>query len=161
MVATAVWINDDGETTLLGVAAGVPGWQKDALCVEHPETEWFVEHGGNWRAAKAICARCLVRQDCLAFALDEEIGEGIWGGATAVERKQLQKRGVTGDLVRKYGPNAVSLSSTCSRSPRCRMTGSMSGRSPTCSPTSTTTTNARRGPASVVAATGPRRFFGP
>jgi WhiB family redox-sensing transcriptional regulator len=39
--------------------------------------------------AKAICARCLVQPDCLAFALRARQMHGVWGGATAEERYLL------------------------------------------------------------------------
>ena len=38
--------------------------------------------------AKAICARCLVRRRCLAFALRTRQVHGIWGGLTEEERNQ-------------------------------------------------------------------------
>ncbi len=37
-------------------------------------------------AAKAICARCLVRDECLNFAIENEENYGIWGGLTPKER---------------------------------------------------------------------------
>jgi len=36
--------------------------------------------------AKAVCARCLVRRQCLAFALLTRQAYGIWGGLTETER---------------------------------------------------------------------------
>ncbi len=41
------------------------------------------------RRAKAICAKCVVRTECLGHAL--RVGEryGIWGGLTDQERKNL------------------------------------------------------------------------
>ncbi len=39
--------------------------------------------------AKAICAVCPVRQDCLQRALDGGEDYGIWGGLTATERRAL------------------------------------------------------------------------
>jgi WhiB family transcriptional regulator, redox-sensing transcriptional regulator len=36
--------------------------------------------------AKAVCARCLVRRECLAFALRTRQLHGIWGGMTEKER---------------------------------------------------------------------------
>jgi WhiB family transcriptional regulator, redox-sensing transcriptional regulator len=38
--------------------------------------------------AKAVCARCLVRRQCLAFALRTRQVYGIWGGLTEDERTQ-------------------------------------------------------------------------
>lgn len=36
--------------------------------------------------AKAICARCLVRRQCLDFAIRTRQMHGIWGGTTEEER---------------------------------------------------------------------------
>jgi WhiB family transcriptional regulator, redox-sensing transcriptional regulator len=36
--------------------------------------------------AKQICAQCLVRRDCLAFALRTRQAHGVWGGLTEQER---------------------------------------------------------------------------
>jgi WhiB family transcriptional regulator, redox-sensing transcriptional regulator len=44
--------------------------------------------------AKAVCARCLVQRQCLAFALRTRQAHGIWGGLTAEE---LNRTGPAGD----------------------------------------------------------------
>jgi WhiB family redox-sensing transcriptional regulator len=36
--------------------------------------------------AKAVCARCLVRSQCLDFAIRTRQMHGIWGGTTEEER---------------------------------------------------------------------------
>jgi WhiB family transcriptional regulator, redox-sensing transcriptional regulator len=36
--------------------------------------------------AKAVCARCLVQDQCLAFAVQTRQAHGIWGGLTEEER---------------------------------------------------------------------------
>jgi WhiB family redox-sensing transcriptional regulator len=38
--------------------------------------------------AKAVCARCPVRVDCLSYALDTGQDAGVWGGASAEERQE-------------------------------------------------------------------------
>jgi WhiB family redox-sensing transcriptional regulator len=38
--------------------------------------------------AKAVCARCLVQRQCLAFALRTRQAHGIWGGLTEEERER-------------------------------------------------------------------------
>jgi ribosomal protein L13E len=40
----------------------------------------------------------------LAFALDAEISEGVWGGSNRRERAELRRAGVTGEMVRRFGP---------------------------------------------------------
>jgi WhiB family redox-sensing transcriptional regulator len=42
-------------------------------------------------AAKAICGRCVVRANCLSYAL-EAMPEGIWGGTTPEERRTARRR---------------------------------------------------------------------
>lgn len=44
-------------------------------------------------AAKAVCARCQVSDECLAYALEARERYGIWGGLTADERRELGRRG--------------------------------------------------------------------
>jgi WhiB family redox-sensing transcriptional regulator len=44
------------------------------------------------RAAKAICARCVVREACLESALRDRERLGVWGGMTARERSRLLRR---------------------------------------------------------------------
>lgn len=47
-------------------------------------------------AAKAICARCQVRRQCLGFALRTRQQHGIWGGFTEDERRKEVQRGAEG-----------------------------------------------------------------
>jgi WhiB family redox-sensing transcriptional regulator len=39
--------------------------------------------------AKDICARCAVREPCLAYALRIREPHGIWGGLNELERRTL------------------------------------------------------------------------
>lgn len=45
--------------------------------------------GPDVEAAKAICAGCPVKRDCLNFALDNDIDSGVWGAATFDERVRI------------------------------------------------------------------------
>jgi WhiB family redox-sensing transcriptional regulator len=38
------------------------------------------------------CKLCVHQVDCLAFAMDNNIKEGIWGGLTSDERKELKAK---------------------------------------------------------------------
>jgi len=42
--------------------------------------------------AKAVCARCEVRAECLSYALGTGPESGVWGGTTAEERAALRSR---------------------------------------------------------------------
>src|SRR6266567_926143 len=42
--------------------------------------------------AKAVCARCQVRAECLSYALETGQDCGVWGGATEQERRAMRAR---------------------------------------------------------------------
>ncbi len=48
------------------------------------------DNGGMVAAAKAVCAECVERDACLAFALEYH-QPGIWGGMTDKERRTLRR----------------------------------------------------------------------
>jgi WhiB family redox-sensing transcriptional regulator len=68
-----------------------PVWMRDAARREHPDVNFFPIPGDNAVAAKAICRDCLVRSECLAFAI-ETGSTGIWGGTSLAERRGLRRR---------------------------------------------------------------------
>ena len=68
-----------------------PAWKADALCREYPKVAWFGQSERSSKAAKAVCGRCLVRSECLAYALADPNIDGIWGGLTRRERSQLRR----------------------------------------------------------------------
>jgi len=70
-------------------------WQRLAAC-KGPYSEFFFPPSSPERkddraereaAAKAICADCQVRRDCLDYALSIQEPHGIWGGLNEVERR--------------------------------------------------------------------------
>lgn len=68
-------------------------WQDRAACLYTDAEIFFPEAGRVDTAAhaKAICARCPVAVQCLAYAMDEQITDGIWGGLAAKERLKLRR----------------------------------------------------------------------
>jgi WhiB family transcriptional regulator, redox-sensing transcriptional regulator len=46
--------------------------------------------------AKAICALCPVREQCLDYALRNAVKHGIWGGLSTEERTRERRRRVRG-----------------------------------------------------------------
>jgi WhiB family transcriptional regulator, redox-sensing transcriptional regulator len=40
--------------------------------------------------AKAVCRRCSVQEQCLAYALDTRQAHGVWGGLSEDERRALR-----------------------------------------------------------------------
>jgi WhiB family redox-sensing transcriptional regulator len=66
-------------------------WQVNARCTEVDPEIFFPERGGSSRAARAVCADCKVRLECLEYALNNKEQFGIWGGTSERERRRLRK----------------------------------------------------------------------
>lgn len=47
-------------------------------------------------AAKAVCGRCVVRSECLSYAIAAGERYGIWGGLNPQERRAHVRSGATG-----------------------------------------------------------------
>ena len=65
-------------------------WRERALCANHSRPSlWDGETREDVAAARAVCRRCPVVDDCWAEAARlDRTGEapGVWGGMTAAER---------------------------------------------------------------------------
>jgi WhiB family redox-sensing transcriptional regulator len=61
---------------------------------EDPDLFFPITSAGPGRAqvaaAKAVCARCAVRQACLRFALEARQDHGVWGGMSEEERRAIR-----------------------------------------------------------------------
>ena len=66
-------------------------WQERSLCAQTDPEAFFPEKGGSTRDAKRVCAACLVRQECLDYAMDNDERFGIWGGLSERERRRLRR----------------------------------------------------------------------
>ena len=74
-------------------------WRHRAACRDQdPELFFPVSEMGpgarQTEQAKAVCARCPVRAECLEYALDNALDHGIYGGMTESERRTLRRRAV-------------------------------------------------------------------
>jgi hypothetical protein len=78
------------DAAIIGVLLGP--WAARALCAQADPEIFFPPAGDPGTEAKKICARCPVRQDCLAYALDADERFGIWGGLDPDERRNLHRR---------------------------------------------------------------------
>jgi len=72
------------------------GWAELAACKDEDSELFFpvsdVGPGARQTAqAKAVCARCPVRAECLGYALDSGLDYGVFGGTTADERRRLAR----------------------------------------------------------------------
>ncbi|MFG2943984.1 WhiB family transcriptional regulator [Streptomyces adustus] len=72
-------------------------WRFRAECrTEDPDLFFPVGTSGpsllQTEQAKAVCARCPVRERCLGLALDTGQALGVWGGTDEAERRALRRR---------------------------------------------------------------------
>lgn len=70
------------------------GWMSEGLCAQTDPEEFFPDKGASTRAAKALCAGCPVKAECLSYALKHNERFGIWGGASERERRVLRRGAV-------------------------------------------------------------------
>ncbi|MCL4449452.1 MAG: WhiB family transcriptional regulator [Actinobacteria bacterium] len=52
---------------------------------------FFPERGASTREAKAVCRGCIVRGECLEYALKNGERFGIWGGTSERERRRIRR----------------------------------------------------------------------
>jgi WhiB family redox-sensing transcriptional regulator len=70
------------------------GWKLQAACRApgiDPEL-FFVDQHDPALEAKAICAGCPVRLQCLDYALTAGERHGIWGGSGERERRRIKRQ---------------------------------------------------------------------
>lgn len=72
-------------------------WRQMAACRdEDPELFFPVGSSGPAaaleKAAKAVCAGCPVKADCLSYALGTGLDHGVFGGLTENERRNARTR---------------------------------------------------------------------
>lgn len=65
-------------------------WQDYANCLGCDPELFFPERGATTREAKAVCAGCAVREDCLEYAVAKGEKFGIWGGKSERERRRIR-----------------------------------------------------------------------
>ena len=71
-------------------------WRDNAACRD-ADPELFFPPGTAGPAlrqigeAKRICRACPAETKCLAWALDQEVTDGVWGGTTLDERRALRR----------------------------------------------------------------------
>ncbi|WP_372412172.1 WhiB family transcriptional regulator [Streptomyces luteireticuli] len=71
-----------------------PYWRQHGACTHRQSDGLFFAHQGSAYQEEAvqICRRCAVATECLAYALDARVPEGVYGGATAQWRRELLAR---------------------------------------------------------------------
>jgi WhiB family transcriptional regulator, redox-sensing transcriptional regulator len=69
----------------------VRAWVQRANCNGIDAELFFPDRGEPTRDAKAVCAGCEVREECLDYALETGQKFGIWGGTSERERRALRR----------------------------------------------------------------------
>lgn len=69
-----------------------PHWWHAALCRGLDPEMFFTDRGESTSPAKSICDQCVVREECLDYALGNSEKFGIWGGTTEQERRRLRRQ---------------------------------------------------------------------
>ncbi len=67
-------------------------WQAFGLCAQTDPELFSPGKGDSTKDAKAICARCEVRLQCLDYALENDERFGIWGGLSSKQRAKLKQQ---------------------------------------------------------------------
>ena len=84
-------------TQVLPFVNAVSDWRSLALCRDTDPTLFFpVGTTGaaldQIAAAKSVCVQCAARADCLEFALETNQDNGVWGGLSEEERRQIRRQ---------------------------------------------------------------------
>jgi len=74
-------------------------WKEEARCKGEPLSTFFIvgpldnvaQAHANWPRINELCGKCPVQQNCLDYALDNHIRQGIWGGKTYQQRRKYRK----------------------------------------------------------------------
>jgi WhiB family transcriptional regulator, redox-sensing transcriptional regulator len=75
-----------------GEAGMRTGWWDLANCLGVDPDLFFPERGASTKEAKEVCRGCIVRQDCLEYALTNSEKFGIWGGMSERERRRIRRQ---------------------------------------------------------------------
>jgi WhiB family redox-sensing transcriptional regulator len=89
-----------GNTTVRLLSQVMPGlaearlgnWTEHAICTQTDPEIFFPPKGNPGKQAKAICAHCPVRAECLAYAITADEKFGIWGGLNRTERQRISAK---------------------------------------------------------------------
>ena len=66
-------------------------WRRKANCLGLDPALFFPERGQPTNELKQICAGCVVRAECLDYALEAGEKYGMWGGVSERGRRSIRK----------------------------------------------------------------------
>ena len=106
MTSAAYW-SDGAAGPVLNLAAGDPepfAWMSYGKCRSGNPDLFTSESEKDIAAAKAVCARCFVRADCLDYASALGNVSGVWGGELFAEGRLVRPPKPKKPPKRKRGP---------------------------------------------------------
>jgi WhiB family redox-sensing transcriptional regulator len=68
-----------------------PEWHKRGACRGRGNLFFNDKKKSNVAKAKALCAICVVKETCLAYAMEND-DHGVWGGMTLNERRVARRK---------------------------------------------------------------------
>jgi WhiB family redox-sensing transcriptional regulator len=72
--------------------SGLPSdWAKEANCRGLDPAMFHTERGESTKEALAVCAGCIVVEQCLHYALSNKIKVGVWGGTSERQRRTMRR----------------------------------------------------------------------
>src|SRR5438874_2290272 len=86
------WPQQGGQATMRDIDQEDRGWQDYANCLGVDPDLFFPERGASTREAKEVCRGCVVREECLEYALANGEKFGIWGGLSERERRRIRRQ---------------------------------------------------------------------
>lgn len=66
-------------------------WMLRAKCRGIDPAEFFPSDGTGVDKARRLCEQCVVKAECLEYALENRIEHGVWGGTSERERRRIQR----------------------------------------------------------------------
>ena len=67
-------------------------WHDFGNCLGADPDLFFPERGASAKEAKEVCRGCVVRDDCLEYALQNSEKFGVWGGMDEAERRSIRRQ---------------------------------------------------------------------
>lgn len=71
--------------------SGDNDWFALAACHDQPSELFYPTRGEDIEPARAVCAGCMVREECLEYALRLHIMHGVFGGKSERERRHIRE----------------------------------------------------------------------
>ncbi|HWS46724.1 MAG TPA: WhiB family transcriptional regulator [Acidimicrobiia bacterium] len=67
-------------------------WMAQARCRGTSPGEFFPSESKGVIAAQRMCAECPVAKECLEYALEHRIEQGVWGGKSERQRRLILRK---------------------------------------------------------------------